>query len=170
MLRRTVFILLLMSTLGSYAHGAMKAGDPAPSFSLRDGEGRDFYLTDIVGEKSKEKGNGVILSFFASWCAPCRLELPIINSFVDELKGKGIKVVLVALKEDFDVIVPLLAELKVDKPVVLSDQYGKTAEKYQVRFLPTTFFIDSDGKVRDIIFGEIKNERALRESVGRMSK
>jgi thiol-disulfide isomerase/thioredoxin len=161
-----LFVILFVPT----AFAALKANDTAPTFSLRDKEGKDFYLSDVVGETRKGNVKGVVLSFFASWCAPCRSELPLINSFVDELKSKGITVVLVDIKEDFDTINTLLAELKVDKPIVLSDRYGKTAEKYGVRFLPATFFIGADGKVKHIIYGEIYDAKELRESAGTLLK
>jgi thiol-disulfide isomerase/thioredoxin len=131
-------------------------------------KGRDFYLSDVVGPKSREKASGVILSFFATWCVECRKELPLINSLVDELKGKGISVVIVDVKEDVDSINALLSELKVDKPVVLSDRYGKTAETYGVRFLPVTFFIGADARVRHISFGGIRDAKELRESAGKL--
>ncbi len=154
----------------SSAFAALKPNEPAPAFSLRDSQGRDFYLSDVAGPKSKGKLNGVILSFFASWCVPCRKELPLIDSLVDELKEKGINVVLVDVKEDFDTIGVLLSELKVDKPIVLSDRYGTVAEKYGVRFLPATFFIGADGKIKDVIFGEIQSEKELRDSASKLAK
>jgi hypothetical protein len=76
--------------------------------------------------------------------------------------------VIIGVKESHDRIGALLAELKVDKPIALSDNDGKVAELYQVRFLPITFFIGADGNVRDIIFGEIKNEAELRKSIGKL--
>ena len=82
---------------------------------------------------------------------------------MDELKGKGIKVVIVDVKEDFNTIDSFLAELKVDKPIVLSDRHGKIAELYGVRFLPVTFFIGADGKVKHIIFGEIIDAKEVRK-------
>ena len=159
-----LFLILLASPVGA----ALKLNDTAPTFSLSDREGKDFYLSEYVGASRKEVGNGIILSFFASWCAVCRNELPLINSLVDELRGKGITVVIVDVKEDADIIGALLAELKVDKPVVLSDRYGKTSEKYQVRFLPTTFFIGADGKVKDIIFGEITDQHMLKTTAEKL--
>lgn len=168
---KNLFIaILFVSMLASPALAALKPNEPAPTFSLRDSEGKDFYLSDVVGTKITEKVHGVLLSFFASWCVPCRNELPLINSLVDELKEKGIKVVLVDVKEDFDTIGALLSELKVDKPIVLSDQYGTVAEKYGVRFLPATFFIGADGKIKDIIFGEIQSEKELRDSASKLAK
>jgi peroxiredoxin len=166
--KKLLITVLLLFLFASSAFAALKPNDTAPTFSLRDAEGKDFYLSDYVGATRKESGNGIILSFFATWCAECRIELPLINSLVDELKGKGIKVVIVDVKENFDRIAALLSELKVNKPVVLSDRYGKTAEKYGVRFLPVTFFIGADAKVRHIIFGGITDAKELRESAGKL--
>lgn len=152
----------------SPAFAALKLNEPAPAFSLRDAGGKDVLLSDVLNAAAKDKVNGIIVSFFASWCTPCRQELPLLNALADDLKGKGITIVLVDEKEDFDTINALLAELKVSKPVVLSDRHGKTADSYQVRFLPTTFFIGHDGKVKDMIFGEIKDEAMVRRSTGKL--
>ena len=169
-MNKFILTLLLSLLFASSAAAALKLNDTAPTFSLRDLEGKEFNLSDYAGAIKKEKGNGVILSFFASWCAGCRSELQLINSLVDELTGKGIKVVIVDVKEEVDTIGALLAELKVDKPVVLMDRSGKAGDTYQVRFLPTTFFIGSDGQVKDIIFGEIKDQRELMASAGKLLK
>ena len=168
-MKKIVIAVLLQFLLVSPAF-ALKAGDLAPAFSLPELGKKDFYLSDHVGATKKEDINGVIMSFFASWCVPCRNELPLIDSLVDELNDKGIKVVIVGFKEDFDEIGSLLAELKVHKPVVLCDRNGKVGEKYAVRFLPTTFFIGSDGRVKDVAFGEIKDEKELRDKAGKLLK
>jgi thiol-disulfide isomerase/thioredoxin len=149
---------------------ALKVNDPAPMFSLRDIKGRYFYLNDLVGATRKKNNNGVILSFFASWCVACRNELTLINSLADDLKNKGIEIVIVGFKENSETIGQLLAELKVDKPVVLCDGDGKVGVQYGVRFLPTTFFIGSDGRVKNVAFGEIKDEQELREKAGKLLK
>jgi len=169
-MNKTILAIAALCLITSTAFAALKPGDVAPTFSLRDLEGRDFYLSDVVGPQAKGKTNGVILSFFASWCVPCRMELPLLNSLTDELKARAVNVIIVDLKEDAEVISAMLKELKIDKPLALSDRYGKAAESYQVRFLPTTFFIGADGKVKDIVFGEISSERQLRESVGKILK
>jgi cytochrome c biogenesis protein CcmG/thiol:disulfide interchange protein DsbE len=161
-----MLILLFLSPV----FAAPKANDPAPAFSLKDKDGKAFSLSDVVGANPKNKANGVILGFFASWCVPCRNELPILDSLVDEMKGKGIKVVIIGFMEDFDAIRGLLSELKVTKPLVLSDERGAVAEKYGVRFLPVTFFIGSDGKIKDVIYGEIEGEKELRERAGKLTK
>jgi peroxiredoxin len=169
-MKKSALALFLFFLFVSSASAAFKIDDPAPDFSLKDREGRDFKLSDVVGEHSKEKANGVILSFFASWCVPCRNELPLVNSLVDDMKAKGVKVVIIGFMEDFDTIKEMLAELKVNKPLVLSDPNGKVGEQYGVRFLPITFFIGGDGKLKHIIYGEIESEKVLREKAGKLTK
>ncbi len=163
----SAFLVLLLT---HPALAALKVNDDAPSFSLRDNAGKDFNLSEVVGATRKERINGIIVSFFASWCVPCRQELPLIDSLVDELKGKGIKVVLINVKEDPAEINALLSELNVHKPMVLSDRYGKVSEQYQIRFMPATFFIGSDGKIKGIIFGGIRDEKELRDSAMKLMK
>ena len=169
-MNKYILTLLLSLLFASSAAAALKLNDTAPAFSLPDLHGKGFYLGDYAGASKKERGNGVILGFFASWCAGCRNELPLVNSLVDELTAKGIKVVIVDVKEDVDTIGAFLSELKVDKPLVLMDRYGKVGDTYQVRFLPTTFFIGADGRVKDIIFGEIKDKDELMASAGKLLK
>jgi thiol-disulfide isomerase/thioredoxin len=150
---------------------ALQVNDAAPSFSLRDSNGGDFFFSDHIGSKKKTATRGMILSFFASYCEPCKRELPVMNRLVDEFEKKGIKIVIVGFNEDFNKFSGLLDELKVDKPVILSDLYGKTGQKYGVTHLPMTFFISADGKVNDMIRGELTNiESVLREKAGKLLK
>ncbi len=169
-MRVSIFAALLSLMIVSSAFAALKVNDSAPVFSLRDRAGNIFSLYDVLGAMRKENGRGIVLNFFASWCAPCRNELPLFNSVAVDVRSKGISVVLIGVKENFDVIGGMLAELKVDRPFVLSDQNGKTAEKYGVRFLPTTFFIGADGRVKDVIYGEISSEQELRGSIQKLLK
>jgi len=153
-------LAILLSVSSSFA--ALRPGDAAPTFSLRDSTDSDFYLSDLIGTKRKEQIRGVVLSFFASWCIPCRKELPLINSLADELKRKGLRVIIVGVKENFGSINALLADLKVDKLIALSDRDGNVSDLYQVRVLPVTFFIDGDGKIKHVLYGEIESAQTLR--------
>ncbi len=165
---KIIFVAVAVFMFSSTAYAALKTNDAAPIFSLKDVAGKDFNLGDYVGGARKDGGNGIVLGFFASWCVACRNELPLINSLVDELKGKGIKVVIVDVKDDFNTIDSFLTELRVDKPIVLSDLHGKIAELYGVRFLPVTFFIGADGTVKHAIFGEILDAKEVRKSAGKL--
>src|SRR5208337_755379 len=109
---------------GVSAFAGVKVNEIAPVFSLMDLQGKEFNLADFVGTTKKGPGQGVILSFFASWCMPCRNELPLINSLTNELNRKGIKVVIINVKENEKTIHNVLGELKVSNPIVLSDRSG----------------------------------------------
>jgi peroxiredoxin len=152
------------------AFAGIKVNEAAPAFTLRDMQGKEFNLADFVGTTKKEPGRGVVLSFFASWCVSCRNELPLINSLTDELYRKGIKVVIIDVKDNEKTINDLLVELKVTRPLVLSDRSGKVSSKYGVLFLPVTYFVGSDGKVKSVIFGEIENEKKLEDSASKIAQ
>ncbi|MDO9289261.1 MAG: TlpA disulfide reductase family protein [Thermodesulfovibrionales bacterium] len=159
------FVLLFVSV-----SLALNINDPAPLFSLRDGNNKYFHLSDYL-TPSKKGVKGIILNFFASYCKPCKNELPILNSLVDEFEKKGIKIVIVGYGEDFDKINEMLSKIKVDKPIILSDVYSRIGAKYGVNGLPHTVFIGSDGKIKDIIKGELPNiEKVLREKTGKLLK
>ncbi|MEK6581784.1 MAG: TlpA disulfide reductase family protein [Nitrospirota bacterium] len=160
------FVVLFMSAPSF----ALNINDTAPLFSLRDSNNKYFHLSDYVGVK-KTGVKGIVLNFFASYCKPCKNELPVLNSLVDEFEKKGIKIVIVGYGEDFDKINEMLSKIKVDKPIILSDVYSRIGAKYGVNGLPHTVFIGSDGKVKDIIRGELPNiEKVIREKAGKLLK
>jgi thiol-disulfide isomerase/thioredoxin len=169
-MKKLIFTIMGLFLFTPPAFAGIKLNEPAPLFSVKDLEGRDFNLADVVGAARKAPVHGVILSFFASWCMPCRNELPLLNSLTDELNKKSIKVVIINVKEDEKTIKALLGDLKVNKPLALSDRNGKVSEKYGVLFLPVTFFIGADGNVKSVIYGEIENEKKLKESTDRIAK
>lgn len=167
---KTIILSICLLFLTASMSFALNINDPAPLFSLRDGNNKYFHLSDYV-TPSKKGVKGIILNFFASYCKPCKNELPVLNSLVDEFEKKGIKIVIVGYGEDFDRIKEMLSGIKVDKPIILSDVYSRIGAKYGVNGLPHTVFIGSDGKVKDIIRGELPNiEKVLREKAGKMLK
>jgi thiol-disulfide isomerase/thioredoxin len=161
-MKKLILTISLMFLFAPQAFAALKLNEPAPFFSLHDRVGKEFSLGDVVGAGAAKKGNGAIVSFFASWCVPCRHELPIMNSLTGELRSKGITVVLIDVKESIATVESLLKDLKVDQPVVLTDADGRASAKYEVRFLPTTFFIGADGRLKDVIYGGIDSAGQLR--------
>lgn len=167
-MKKIVVFALFMLLFAQSSFAALKINDRAPDFTLRDRQNKQVSLADLIHSGGKGNEKGLVLGFFASWCLPCRNELPLVNSLVPELNGKGIRVAVVGVRENFTTIETLLKELNVDKPVVLSDQTGRTSEQYQVRFLPVTFFIGSDGLIKDMIFGEIEDASEVRKSVEKL--
>ena len=170
MLIRKIILVSFLLLLPASPVLALKANDLAPSFSLRDSNGGNFFFSDYIGPKKKHQVKGIILCFFASYCEPCKHELPILNSLVDEFEKMEVKIVIVGSNEDFDKIGAMLDDIKVDKPIILSDTYGKMGQKYGVTSLPITFFIGEDGRVKDVFRNGPNIEKTLREKVGKLLK
>lgn len=139
--------------LSVFPASALNVNDAAPPITLRDANNEMFFLSSYVGPGSKRARKGLVISFFASWCVECRTELPILNSLVAEFEKKGIGIIIIGSREEFSVFEGMLEELKVDKPIILSDMHGVATKNYGVKGLPTTFFIGADGKIRDVIYG-----------------
>ena len=161
-----VFCVVIFTGNPSFA---LSANDAAPPIALRDSSGKYFYLSDYTGSSAKKPVKGVIVNFFASTCDPCRKELPALNSLIDEFAKDNIKVVIIGYKEGFDGFMGMLEDLKVDKPLILSDPYGKAGKEYGVYGLPMTVFIGADGKVKDIVRGEL-TKKALKEKATKVLK
>lgn len=161
-----VFCVVFFTAKASFA---LSANDAAPPITLRNSSGTYFYLSDYIGPSAKKPVKGIIVNFFASTCDPCRKELPALNSLVDEFAKKNIKVVIIGYKEGFDAFMGMLEDLKVNKPVTLSDPYGKAGKEYGVYGLPVTVFIGADGKVKEIVRGELTG-KALKEKAAKFFK
>ena len=115
-------------------------GGPAPDFALvdvRDGE--------TVHRLSDYRGKVVVVNWYASWCGPCRAEIPDFQEAQDAL-GDEVVFLLINLQEDQAVAKGFLEDLDATLLAVL-DSDGKVAEHYRVRGMPTTFFIDREGNV-----------------------
>jgi thiol-disulfide isomerase/thioredoxin len=113
---------------------------PAPEFSLKDVDGRTVTLAEY-------KGKVVLLNFWATWCGPCKIEIPWFAEFEQKYKDRGFAVLGVAMDEEgWEVVKPYLAEAKVNYRVIMGNDtvsglYGG------VESLPTTFVLDQDGRI-----------------------
>ena len=153
-------IVIIIFVLLSSLFAELKVGDSAPTFYLRTLEERNFFFSDTL-----KKTQPVILSFFATWCIPCRLEIPVLDSLKKEYSNvkfylinvSRLKVNDKALVEDSLKVATMMNELKVDMQVLM-DLYGKTAEKYNVKELPTLIAINSEGKISSIHKGYSKGD------------
>ncbi len=108
----------------------------------------DFTLTDLNGKTwalRQLAGNVVLVNFWATWCPPCRKEMPDLDALYQELRGKGL-VILAISDEDRAKIVPFLAEHKVNYPVLL-DPGRRVNDMFVVRGIPKTFVYDRTGRL-----------------------
>lgn len=124
---------------------------PAPDFTLPTLEGGTFDL-------SEHRGEVVVLNFWATWCGPCRIEIPDFVRLQEELGDEGVQFVGVSLDEaGFEVVRPFAEEFGINYPLVVDD--GALAEQYGgVYGLPTTFIIDREGRVRRAVPGMMTEE------------
>ena len=145
-----VGVLVAIDRGGSSDVGALDSrhpelGKPAPDFVLRDTDGHLRRLSDY-------RGKVVWLNFWATWCGPCRKELPDIQRFADALKGDGLVVFAVNEEESAGAALGFWDELGLGLPILL-DENGEVGRQYRRVGLPDNFFIDRDGVVRSLKFG-----------------
>lgn len=141
--------LLVVLSAAWAAGGTMKpwSGGATPPLALRDLEGREHKLADY-------KGKVVVLNFWATWCDPCREEMPSMQRLQDKLAGKPFVVLAVDYGEGAPRINDFLKKFPV-KFTVLLDRDTSAATAWKVKVLPTTLVIDPEQKVRFVAVGDI---------------
>jgi peroxiredoxin len=117
----------------------------APDFELRDVDGKLHRLADY-------RGKVVILNFWATWCPPCRYEMPSMERARKKIEGENMVILAVDVGEDEDTIFSFIANYEVHFPLLM-DQEAKTIKSYPVIGLPTTYIIDPQGNVTHRVVG-----------------
>jgi len=112
----------------------------APDFTLRDADGKTVRLSDY-------RGKVVLLDFWATWCGPCKIEIPWFMDFERKHKDRGFSVIGVSMDEEgWDAVKPFINGLAINYRVLLGND--GTADAFGgIEALPTTFLIDRDGKI-----------------------
>jgi thiol-disulfide isomerase/thioredoxin len=123
------------------------AGRPAPALALTDLDGKAWSLAAL-------KGRPVLLNFWASWCEPCRAEMPSLELLATRHERAGLVVLAVNYKEALPVIQRFLERLPFSLPILL-DQDGDAASAWTPRVFPTTVLIGRDGVPRQSVIGEL---------------
>jgi cytochrome c-type biogenesis protein len=128
--------------------------EPAPEIELKTLAGTSFKLSDL-------RGRVVFLNFWATWCVPCRSEIPEINAMYHDLEPQGLTVVGASWDDSTSKIQEFEQEIKLDYPILLESQ-GVGDKFGGIQSFPTTFIIDREGRIRYKIFG--KRNRASFEA------
>lgn len=133
-------ILLLLALTVSANTLALEVGSTAPDFTLKSRSGENVKLSELRGEV-------VMINFWASWCAPCRQEMPLLEELYDRYGDMGFTLLGVNVEEDSSAALALLKEIPVTFPVLL-DTTNSVSELYNVIAMPSTVILDRDGRVR----------------------
>jgi len=142
--------VLTVGYAGSFApiaqRGVVKPGEPAPNFQLRDMNGRNVSLSDL-------RGKVVLLNFWATWCGPCRVEMPAMERLYRAYDRKDFEILAVSTDAQGTAVTrPFQQENKLTFPI-LHDSDFRVGLSYGARTLPMTFMVDRQGIVRQHIFG-----------------
>jgi peroxiredoxin len=136
-----------------------RIGFPAPDFTLDLLDGSEMTLSDF-------KGQVVLVNLWASWCPPCRTEMPAIEAAYQAYEERGF-VVLGVNTTDQDSeqdAAAFVQQIGVTFPILL-DRSGEVSRAYQLRGLPTSYFIDRDGIIRAIVVGGPMSEVVIRTNI-----
>ncbi len=137
-----LFLAVLLAPAAEAAKQGMKEISPriiAPKLEMTDMDGEPRKLSDLHGKV-------VIVNFWATWCPPCRAELPSMNRAAQQLDPEQVVMLAVNVGEDEDTIFTFMGDYPIEFPVWL-DQSGKAARQWPLRGLPTTFVVDKNGRI-----------------------
>jgi cytochrome c biogenesis protein CcmG/thiol:disulfide interchange protein DsbE len=123
-----------------------EVGYSAPGFTLKDIKSGEQVL-------SHYKGKAVLLNFWASWCGPCRSEMPSMDSLYQRMKDRNFEILAVSVDQrDTKRVLDFVSKYKLTFPVLLNPE-GNVAIQYRVTALPTSFVIDKKGVIRAKVVG-----------------
>ena len=151
--------IVFCAMLTTFAVDARGQKELAPDFTLKSKAGENIRLQE-------QRGNVVLINFWASWCGPCREELPHFEKLQKDYEDLGFTVLAVNVDEDPEKANILLDDIPVTFPV-LFDNDDEVSKLYDVRAMPTTVLVDRDGNQRLVHYGyksgdEVKYQKAVK--------
>jgi cytochrome c biogenesis protein CcmG/thiol:disulfide interchange protein DsbE len=152
-------VLSMDPLIGSAQAPAPQSGFAAPDFALNTPTGETYTLSEL-------KGNAVLVNLWATWCPPCRAEMPAIQKIYDEYREEGLIVLAINMTSQDNAlnITPFVEQYELDFPILL-DETGEVAAAYQLRSLPSSYFIDRAGIISEIVIGGPMSEALLRTRI-----
>jgi peroxiredoxin len=147
---------------GSSAPPNPQVGFTAPDFTLDSLSGDSIMLSDL-------RGKVVVLNFWASWCRPCRAEMPAMNAVYEKFRDQGLVVLGVntTYQDDEASARAAIQEWGLTLPIVF-DRDSVTSRQYRIQAMPTTFFIGRDGVIGDIVFGGPMSEALIGSKIEKL--
>jgi peroxiredoxin len=145
--------LSLIFLIGCAQDKDLKILGQAQPFTLHDTDSVTFSLADY-------KNKPILIHFWADWCPHCRQEFPRIQSAYEALKPRGYEILAINAGQSKEHVLEIKTTFGLTFPLLV-DEEAKTAEMYGVSGLPTSFFIDRTGKIREKYIGWLKEEQIL---------
>lgn len=160
----SALLALGCSNAPTTANAAVKADKDrklAPDFSLKDSNGKPVKLSDF-------RGKVVVLDFWATWCGPCKVEIPWFIDFEKEFKDKGFAVLGVSMDEEgWEAVRPYMQERGINYRVMVgNDQVGSLYGGLDS--LPTTFLIDREGRIAKVHIGLETGKEGLKNEITKL--
>lgn len=148
---KIVSILLVALAIGTCSC-SRPSRKVAPNFALKDADGRTVQLADY-------RGKVVLLNFWATWCGPCKIEIPWFTEFERKHKDQGFAVVGISMDDEgWNAVKPFISEYRINYRVLMGND--AVAKLYDgVEALPTTFFIDREGRIAAVHEGLVSKSR-----------
>lgn len=154
-----IFISADPSVATAGAISAPQAGFTAPDFTLKTPDGEEYTLSEL-------KGSAVLVNLWATWCPPCRAEMPAIQKMYQEYKDQGFIVLALNMtyQDDPFAVVPFAKEYGLTFPILL-EETSDVASVYQLRSLPSSYFINRAGIIEEVVIGGPMSEALLRTRI-----
>ncbi|TNF36833.1 MAG: TlpA family protein disulfide reductase [Gammaproteobacteria bacterium] len=151
MTKHIFLFALMLSFIGLVQAGNLKPYDakaPTPALQLEDLEGKQHDL-------AKYKGDIVLVQFWATYCTPCRKEMPSMNNLIKKMNGTPFRILAVNMGETVDEVTTFVNEVKPNFTILL-DPDGNSIADWRVFAAPSNFVIDPQGKIRYTLFGGVE--------------
>ncbi|MFC1950340.1 TlpA family protein disulfide reductase [Chloroflexota bacterium] len=139
---------------------APQIGKQAPNFQLQELDGQIVSLRDFLGKP-------VLINFWATWCSPCRSEMPYLQELYEEWSAKGLVVLTINSGESHSQVKQFMESQHLSLPVLLDTKQDVVLE-YSIQYLPTTFFIDKDGIIQEKTIGAFPNKAAIEKDLDKI--
>lgn len=149
--------------IGDAPAEGLRPGDLAPEFAVTLDDGTTYQLADLAGNPIRLadlRGKAVWVNFFATWCPPCQAETPVLREMSEAYRDRGLEVVAVSVQETSTADVKAYADRYQLGYTIGFDGSGRIFHAYRVYALPTQFFIDENGVIRDVAQGPLTVEAA----------
>jgi peroxiredoxin len=159
-----LFTTLSNNEVSGENYSAPQKGFSAPDFILQDLEGNQYQLSSFMGEK-------VIVNIWASWCKPCQYEMPALQKIHEKYSDQGLVLLAVnnTYQDNYSNVVDFVSANNLTFPILM-DLDGNVSQLYKVQALPSTFFIDRNGKISEIIIGGPMSEALIEAKIMELEK